>query len=168
MQHSRFVFLAAPMPGPQQGQLVDGIRWLLVSSNNRPLGRGTAYHEVYAQCRESVLELQANAARIVAQEGTVPASGQWVWRVQLDDVPVALSSRSYLRARECSYNLERFLEALPHAEVADGTRTVRRDRRRAAEPVSAVAEPAVVRLIPPARLTYRLPTRLTPRKRDAG
>jgi hypothetical protein len=41
-----------------------------------------------------------------------------------------VSSRSYLRARECTYNLERFLEAVPSAQVVAGTRSVRRGRRR--------------------------------------
>ncbi|MDM4722052.1 hypothetical protein QTQ03_21585 [Micromonospora sp. WMMA1363] len=135
VQRSRFVFLAAPMPEPYQGQAADGIVWMLVSPNNRPLGRGPVYHEAYAQCREAVLDLQANVDRVVPLEGTVPASGQWTWRIELDDALVALSSRSYLRARECSYNLERFLEALPQAEVVLGVRSVRRDRRRVAEPL---------------------------------
>ncbi|MDG4795277.1 hypothetical protein [Micromonospora sp. WMMD1082] len=132
VQRSRIVFLAAPY----HGQATDGIVWMLVSSNNRPLGRGATYHEVYARCRDSVLDLQANVDRVVPLEGTVPANGQWNWRIELDGVPVALSSRSYLRARECTYNLERFLEALPHADVVPGTRGVR--RRRSPEPLPPV------------------------------
>ncbi|MEU5941809.1 hypothetical protein ABZ807_22095 [Micromonospora sp. NPDC047548] len=107
---------------------------MLVSPNNRPIGRSATYHDFYAPCREAVLDLQANAHRIVSLAGTVAATGQWTWRISLDDVLVAVSSRSYLRARECTYNLERFLEALPNAEIVDGTRSVRRDRRRYPEP----------------------------------
>ncbi|MGI5524988.1 hypothetical protein ACQEUX_29195 [Micromonospora sp. CA-259024] len=169
VQRSRFVFLAAPMPGPQQGQTIDGILWMLVSPNNRPLGRGAVYHEVYARCRESVLELQDSVDRIVPHEGTVPASGQWTWRIQLADVLVALSSRSYLRARECHYNLGRFLEALPYAEVVAGTRSVRRDRRRSTEPTTPIVGGAAgAPLVRPARLPFRPPSRLDLWKRDAS
>ncbi|MET7949693.1 hypothetical protein [Micromonospora sp. NPDC005324] len=169
MQHSRFVFLAAPMPGPYQGQTIHGILWMLVSPNNRPLGRGAVQHEVYARCHESVLELRANVDRIVSQESTVPASGQWTWRIQIADVTVALSSRSYLRARECHYNLGRFLEALPHAEVVAGTRAVRRDRRRPTEPSTPITGGALgTPLARPARVAVRPPYRLEPWSRDVS
>jgi hypothetical protein len=131
VQHSRFVFLAAPMPESKDGDGTDGILWMLVSPNNRPLGRGTTYHETYSSCRQSVLDLQANCDRVKPVETTVEMTGQWTWRIELDGEPVAVSSRSYLRARECSYNLERFLEAVPKAEVVAGTRSVRRGRRHA-------------------------------------
>lgn len=129
VQHSRFVFLAAPMPESKDGDGVDGILWMLVSPNNRPLGRGTTYHETYSSCRQSVLDLQANCDRVKSVETTLEQTGQWTWRIDLDGDPIAVSSRSYLRARECSYNLERFLEAVPKAEVVAGTRSVRRGRR---------------------------------------
>ncbi|MFE9651888.1 hypothetical protein [Micromonospora sp. NPDC006431] len=169
MQRSRFVFLAAPMPGAPQGQPTDGVLWMLVSPNNRPLGRGAVYHAAYAGCRESVLALQASMDRIVPVEGTVPASGQWTWRIELDEVAVALSSRSYLRARECRYNLDRFLEALPHAEVVPGTRAVRRGRRAASEPITPLSGGTLAApLVPPTRLAYRPASGIEPRRRDAS
>ncbi|WBB65477.1 hypothetical protein [Micromonospora sp. WMMD812] len=168
MQRSRFVFLAAPTPAHQPGGPADRIVWMLVSPNNRPLGRGAVYHDIYARCRESVLDLQANVDRIVALEGTVPASGHWSWRIELDDMAVALSSRSYLRARECTYNLERFLEALPLAEVVPGTRDVRRDRRRAPEPPPPSGGTLGGQPYRPARLMYESPARRDLRQRDAG
>lgn len=136
VQHSRFVFLAAPMPESKDGEEGEGILWMLVSPNNRPLGRGTTYHATYGACRQSVLDLQANCERVKPVETTVDLTGQWTWRIDLDGEPVAVSSRSYLRARECTYNLERFLEAVPSAQVIAGTRSVRRGRRR-----PSVAEP---------------------------
>jgi len=119
------------MPESEDGDEGEGILWMLVSPNNRPLGRGTAYQDTYGACRQSVLDLQANCDRVKAVETTVDLTGQWTWRIDLDGEPVAVSSRSYLRARECTYNLERFLEAAPSAQVIAGTRSVRRGRRRA-------------------------------------
>lgn len=132
VQHSRFVFLAAPMPESEDGDGGEGVLWMLVSPNNRPLGRGTTYHATYSSCRQSVLDLQANCDRVKPVETTVELTGQWSWRIEIDGAPVAVASRSYLRARECAYNLERFLEAVPRAEVVAGTRSVRRGRRREA------------------------------------
>jgi hypothetical protein len=134
VQRSRFVFLALPMPDGNAGDAdrapAEGILWMLVSPNNRPLGRGTTYHEAYAECRNSVEHIKANAHRVVPVETTVERTGQWTWRIELDGAPVAASSRSYLRTRECAYNLTKFLEALPTADIVAGTRSARRGRQR--------------------------------------
>ncbi|PZG08647.1 hypothetical protein C1I95_29815 [Micromonospora craterilacus] len=71
--------------------------------------------------------------QVVPLEGTVEMTGQWIWRLELNGRIVAVSSRSYLRARECTYNLERFLEAVPQAEIVVGIRSARRGRHRPAE-----------------------------------
>jgi hypothetical protein len=137
VQHSRFVFIGGLVPPTQAGTLIEGIVWILVSPNNRPLGLGTTYHEAYADCRESVVLLKANHDRLNPVETTVELTGQWTWRVELDGIAVAKSSRSYLRTRECQYNLQRFFEAVPNAEIVDGARSARRGRPRsvAAEPL---------------------------------
>jgi hypothetical protein len=69
-----------------------------------------------------------------------------------------VSSRSYLRARECTYNLDRFLEAVPQAELVAGTRSVRRAARRPSEP-----DPPL-----PPRLRLSAPVRLDREVRNAG
>ncbi|SNT12439.1 hypothetical protein SAMN05421812_103271 [Asanoa hainanensis] len=134
MQRSRFVFLALPMPDGNATTAdrtpAEGILWMLVSPNNRPLGRGTTYHESYADCLGSVESLKANADRVLPVETTVERTGQWTWRIELDGASVAASSRSYLRTRECAYNLAKFLEALPTADIVAGTRSARRGRQR--------------------------------------
>ncbi|WP_146605897.1 hypothetical protein [Micromonospora craterilacus] len=133
MQRPRYVFLAAPVPQAQGVPVREGILWMLVSPNNRQLGRSAIYHDVYADCRQSVLDLQKNVDQVVPLEGTVEMTGQWIWRLELNGRIVAVSSRSYLRARECTYNLERFLEAVPQAEIVVGIRSARRGRHRPAE-----------------------------------
>lgn len=95
---------------------------MIVSSNNRQLGRGAAGYPTYGACRAAVDRLRARlgAVRTVVSPGAV--TGQWVWRLELDGVAVATSSRAYLRIRECEYNLARFLEAVPAAGIVDGVR----------------------------------------------
>lgn len=112
---------------------------MLVSPNNRPLGRSPQPYRTYGDCLEAVRHLAAQHDRIKPTASTVESSGQWGWRIDLDGDTVAMSSRSYLRVRECNYNLQRFMEALPSADVVAGVRAVRGGR--AAHPdIKAVAE----------------------------
>ncbi|MGI5185829.1 hypothetical protein ACQEVZ_57255 [Dactylosporangium sp. CA-152071] len=125
MQQSRFVFLALAAAAADDGTVAEATTWMLVSPNNRPLGRAARLFETYGACRDAVLHLRAGFAGASSAVAAVESSGQWVWRVELDGSTVGMSSRSYLRARECHYNLERFLEAVPAAVVVAGTRSVR-------------------------------------------
>ncbi|MEU8259069.1 hypothetical protein AB0C02_00370 [Micromonospora sp. NPDC048999] len=128
MQVARFVFLTMLPSTGTQGDPPGGVVWMLVSPNNRTLGRGLSLHRSYADCRDAVLRLREGGPRCRPVLSNVEATGQWTWRVELDGRQVAMASRSYLRMRECSYNLERFLAVLPAAEVVPGTRAVRRGR----------------------------------------
>lgn len=125
VQQSRFVFLALAAAAADDGAVASATTWMLVSPNNRPLGRAARLFETYGACRDSVVHLREGFAAASSTVAAVESSGQWVWRVELDGVTVGVSSRSYLRARECHYNLERFLEAVPAAVVVAGTRSVR-------------------------------------------
>ena len=125
MQRPRFVFLAVPLirersePGG-----ADAIVWILSSPNHRILGRTDRSFDTYLTCREAVGRLRDGHDRIASQASVVERTGQWMWRVDLDGESVAVSSRSYLRMRECRYNLMRFLDAVPNAEVVAGVRDV--------------------------------------------
>jgi hypothetical protein len=50
---------------------------------------------------------------------TVPHTTTWGWRLNIDDVAVATSSRGYARHRECTYNVSVFIAAAAIAELAD-------------------------------------------------
>jgi hypothetical protein len=144
VHNSRFVFfVAGTLAGVDgDGTTTGGVLWMLVSRNNRPLGRGVTYYRTYRECREAVLRLRSDLERAKPVESTVDETGQWIWRIELDGEAVAVSSRSYLRARECSYNLDRFLEAVPRAAVVAGTRNGRRPGAPAARaPQHGTAHP---------------------------
>ncbi len=179
VQRSRFVFLAAPLPSAAGGSLAggslaggslaggslagsplaEGVVWILVSPNNRPLGRGATYHERYVACYEAVLSLRENFSKLTPVETTVDQTGQWTWRVEVGGEPVAVSSRSYLRVRECSYNLERFLEAAPTADIVPGTRSARRGRHPAADPPPPAHYPGPPHRTPPEAPRWNAPIR---------
>ena len=100
------------------------ITWLLVSPNNRPLGRGGTVFTTSQACREAVLALRRNHRRARGSSAVTDPTGQWSWRVDVDGSTVAISNRTYLRHRECAYNLDRFLQAVPVAVLMDEVRVV--------------------------------------------
>ncbi|MET7419528.1 hypothetical protein [Dactylosporangium sp. NPDC005555] len=128
MHQSRFVFLALASAATGDGTAAEATTWMLVSPNNRPLGRAARTFDTYGACRDAVLSLRDGFAGVRSTVAAVESNGQWVWRAEVDGTTVGMSSRSYLRARECHYNLERFLEAVPAALVVAGTRSVRGGR----------------------------------------
>ncbi|GAB3854803.1 hypothetical protein GCM10027610_086960 [Dactylosporangium cerinum] len=121
------------------GTVAAATTWMLVSPNNRPLGRAARTFDTYGACRDAVLHLQAGFAAVRSTVAAVESNGQWVWRAEVGGTTVGMSSRSYLRARECHYNLERFLEAVPAALVVAGTRSVRGGHRMAFDATGGLA-----------------------------
>jgi hypothetical protein len=143
VQRPRFIFLAIDTRGPQACRAgTEDVLWMIVSPNNRQLGRSAAAHADYADCLSAVQRLRAGHRR--AEPAMVPAEegGRWSWRLRLDGVTVARSSRSYLRTRECQYNLARFLEAVATAVIVEGVRPNRVDRRTAVRQPHPPAPPA--------------------------
>lgn len=110
-----------------------GLLWFLVSSNNRRLGQDSRLRPTYTECHDSVARLRRSRESLESQTLIDARDGRWIWRVSLGGELAAVSSRSYLRARECEYNLRRFLTSLAEAEVVEGVRRVvgtgRHDRR---------------------------------------
>ena len=131
MQKSRFIVLSIPPVGGDDESIgEDAIGWILVSSNNRPLGRGGSTFDSFQECRAAVDRLRREHERMTTT-ALAEANGRWAWRVDVDGRTVAVSTRSYFRHHECDYNLRRFLEAVPAADLVDGVRVVQSGRRPA-------------------------------------
>lgn len=109
MGTARVQFVALP------GGACDSIAWRLLGANNRELGRSAATFAGQADCRRAVLELLARLDACHTSVSAGPRNSAWSWRLDLDGLAVATASRTYQRQRECEYNLERFLSALPAA-----------------------------------------------------
>ena len=129
MPESRFIVLSV-LPTGESVAAADAVTWLLVSSNNRPLGRGGSTFATPEECRTAVSRLRQQHHRVSPTASQQETNGQWAWRADLDGVTVAVSTRTYLRHRECDYNLHRFLEALPLAEVSTSVRIIRNGHHR--------------------------------------
>ena len=119
----RFVFLSRPVVDEAAEVIGGDVTWMLVSPNARMLGRAADWFADYEACRTALALLPAHRDEL--KSVIFVADGQWNWRVEIDRVVVAVSSRSYLRQHECDYNLRRFLDALPTAEIAPAVRIVR-------------------------------------------
>ena len=115
MQRPRVLFQSVPSAAV--------VTWILVSPNNRSLGRAASWLESYEVCSASLQALIDGQDRL-RPSVVVDESGKWTWLIKLDDAVVAVAHRSYLRLRESTYNLTRFLEALPVADVVPGVRVV--------------------------------------------
>lgn len=125
VQGSRFVFFALPEFEHSGEVSGESVTWTLVSPNNRRLGQASGHFSTYEECLAAVQTLRTHANRALSATVAVDKHGRWAWRVDLDGVTVAVSTRGYLRQQECDYNLRRFLEALPEAGVTTELRAVR-------------------------------------------
>jgi len=94
--------------------------WRLVGANNHDLGRSFSSYPDLESCRRALAALPARVLTAEPIVTTSDVSGQWGWRLEDGGEPVAVSSRTYPRQRECAYNIQQFLAAVPSAEVAEG------------------------------------------------
>jgi hypothetical protein len=74
VHESRFIVLSVAVPG-ESGEDTEEITWLLVSSNNRPLGRGGVAFSTGADCRDAVASLRRQHTRVTKPDDrTYPLS----------------------------------------------------------------------------------------------
>jgi hypothetical protein len=109
------------------------VSWRLAGANNRELGRSAVVHPDVAECRRDAMlavECAANAQVLLALSNV---TGLWVWRLDLDDHPLAIAARGHQRRRECEYSLSRFLETIPAAVVPELHHVPARGRPRGME-----------------------------------
>ena len=91
--------------------------WRLVGGNNRELGRAQVPAEPDDVCCAAVRRLLQGLDRATPKIKSAGPHGasSWTWSLELDQVTLAVSGRSYLRQRECQYSLAHFIEAAPNA-----------------------------------------------------
>jgi hypothetical protein len=114
------------------------VLWQLLSPNNRRLGQDATLRPSYAGCLAAIARLREGEARLESQALLDAHDGRWAWRLLLDGRTVAVSARSYLRARECDYNLLGFLTAVGSAELIEGANRVVRQRRERPDLIAAM------------------------------
>src|SRR5215467_9412659 len=106
----------------------DWYGWRLIGANNRELGRNARRFTSYPLARQAVRHLQQHLDLVVRGTYVEPATGRWIWRVDLDDEPIAISGRWYERDHDSRLGMAKFLQLTPDAVLVDGVVTVH-DRR---------------------------------------
>jgi hypothetical protein len=102
-----------------------------MGANNRELGRSASSFASYPAVRRAVQYLKQHAGRLVRATVVDPATGRWGWRLDLDDLTVAMSGRWYERDHDSQAGMDKFVHLLPDAELADGVVTLYGRRRSA-------------------------------------
>jgi len=131
MAHPRFALViggsrsAAPVSTWPYGDRVVGgaaangswFAWRLLGGNNRELGRSAEVHPSAATCRDAAAQVRTRIAALTSVLATDARQGQWRWRLDDTEATLAVSSRLYLRQRECTYNLAQFVAGAAVAEL---------------------------------------------------
>jgi hypothetical protein len=91
--------------------------WRLLGGNNRELGRSAFAFASVTVCRESASAARDGAVRPIVSLSADVAKAMWRWRLDAESGPIAVSSRLYLRQRECQYSLTQFLSGLSVAQL---------------------------------------------------
>lgn len=91
------------------------VAWRLVGANNRELGRSTRAYADLSACLESVTFLREHLGEADTLLANASNTGLWLWRLNIGEQWMAVSGRSYLRRRECQYNLAQFVAEAPTA-----------------------------------------------------
>ena len=93
------------------------VAWRLLGRNNHELGRSAVVFPTPAHLLQDLVDLAAAADALVASVHADGAQAEWRWRLQVEGRTVAVSSRTYLRQRECHYSASMFRQALPDAAL---------------------------------------------------
>lgn len=134
MARPRFLFLsgcswATGSAADRRGQL--WYSWRLVSANNRPLATSWGDFSSLPDCHQAVdlltQRLHEGDPGLVADM----TNGLWSWRFEIPGQRLALSARNYQRQRECRYNADAFLAAVPLATASTHVLTLTRGRSSA-------------------------------------
>lgn len=110
-----------PVTGESRGPVAYGwYAWRLMASNNRRLASSLASFATRPYAVDAITLLKSDVTGLQQVVLTNPHDGSWGWRVERAGVPVAVCPHWYERERDCRGGVERFVEAVPRAQVAEG------------------------------------------------
>jgi len=91
--------------------------WRLLGANNRELARSFTTYPDVESCAAAIKYLQSASDRLVAAFLPGLRLGRWYWQTAANDVPLAVSARSFGLRRDCELNLQQFLIAVSTGAV---------------------------------------------------
>ncbi len=93
----------------ESGPGAGSVAWRLLGANNHELGRSAAEFASTDEAEAAIEMLVSHLDDLSHGLGVTNGLGRWRWQAHLGGAPLATSSRSFQRERECRYNLGQFL-----------------------------------------------------------
>jgi hypothetical protein len=123
---ARFTIYIAPSRGrPGRPFLADDVAepgarfgWRMLAANNREVARSAATFADVETCIEAVDDLHTYISGAVAVASRT-GRADWSWRLRIDGVDVAASSRTYQRRLQCEAACALFVELVPTADLVE-------------------------------------------------
>ncbi|MEV8095481.1 hypothetical protein [Kitasatospora sp. NPDC085879] len=115
MGQPRFLIVSRPA---RTGAVGGDAVWRLLGANNRHLGQGGETFRDIPDCLAAIERLRLGLDRGRPSISPVDHGQLWRWRLDLDGLTIACSTRAYRRQRECQYSLARFVAGARGAEPA--------------------------------------------------
>lgn len=109
--------------------------WRLMASNNRRLARGVTSFPSRSLAVDAITLLRTELNEVLAQVRTDPRRGSWTWDAEHGGECVATCPHPYERERDCRGGFQRFVDAVPRAQVAEGG-IILRDHHRVGVPTT--------------------------------
>jgi hypothetical protein len=95
----------------------DPVRWRLLSTNNREIGRSAEFFADVESCRLAVKEVQTAVDELLPVVRRADANS-WIWQVVRDGRAVAVSAHGYDRQIRCGRGLTHFLQEIRTAAIS--------------------------------------------------
>ncbi len=92
------------------------LSWRLLAANNRDVARSADRFVDLAGCLDAVRDLQSGIGSSVAV-ATRSGRADWSWRLRVNGVDVAVSSRTYQRRLQCEAACALFMSLVPGAVI---------------------------------------------------
>jgi hypothetical protein len=108
--------------------------WRFLAANNRDVAHSPGDFAGLAACLAAARELRDHVADAVPVSTRV-GRAEWVWRLRLDTVEVAVSSRTYGRRLQCEAACALFVSLVPEAGPIGWKCVPRTGRRFPASPL---------------------------------
>lgn len=126
MTGARFeLYLPVRPSGGRARRPPDGpVTWRLLSGNNRDLGRAGAQYPDVEACLSAVSRVRAALARPQILVGSPDGRTRWSWRILVDSVDAAVSSRVYQRRVQAEAACTVFLSLAAEAPITQTVRLV--------------------------------------------
>jgi hypothetical protein len=126
---ARFELYALAGPGSRPRRPSDApVTWRLLSGNNRDLGRAAGSFPDVDACVAAVHRLRAALSTSTVSVTSPDGRSRWTWRVAVDAVEVAVSSRMYQRRVQAEAAYAVFLTLAADAPVTEAVRLVGANR----------------------------------------